>query len=160
MTRTIPKAPKTSKILKIPKISKILKTTAATDYEVGRGKPPKASRFTKGQSGNPGGRKKGSLNLKTMFCEALEASMEITQHGRKRTAPTLEALMHCYIQEGLRGDWRAIERLFERYKGYVDADVEQVEELPENDLVLLEHGFARMGQSRDHAQQDEGHDHD
>ena len=32
----------------------------AAPYEVGYGKPPKATRFKPGKSGNPGGRPKGS----------------------------------------------------------------------------------------------------
>lgn len=31
-----------------------------TGYEVGYGKPPKSTRFKKGQSGNPGGRPRGA----------------------------------------------------------------------------------------------------
>ena len=34
------------------------------DYKVGYGKPPKASRFKPGTSGNPGGRPKGSGSAK------------------------------------------------------------------------------------------------
>ena len=36
----------------------------AAPYEVGYGKPPKASRFKPGTSGNPGGRPKGSGRAK------------------------------------------------------------------------------------------------
>ena len=40
--------------------------TRGRDYEVGYGKPPKSTRFRKGQSGNPAGRRKGSFNLGTI----------------------------------------------------------------------------------------------
>jgi hypothetical protein len=41
------------------------------DYEVGYGKPPRDTRFPKGQSGNPRGRPSGAKNLKTLLSEAL-----------------------------------------------------------------------------------------
>jgi len=41
------------------------------DYEVGYRKPPKASRWRKGQSGNQRGRQKGVPNLKTELTEEL-----------------------------------------------------------------------------------------
>jgi hypothetical protein len=34
--------------------------SSAADFAVGRGKPPSHYRFKPGQSGNPGGRKRGS----------------------------------------------------------------------------------------------------
>ena len=39
------------------------------DYKVGPGRPPLHTRFTKGQSGNPGGRSK--KNLSALLADAL-----------------------------------------------------------------------------------------
>jgi hypothetical protein len=44
------------------------------DYDVGYGKPPTASRFKKGQSGNPKGKRKGARQLD--FIELLKRSMD------------------------------------------------------------------------------------
>ena len=41
------------------------------DYEVGYGRPPTATRFQPGQSGNPKGRAKAARNVKTLAEEAL-----------------------------------------------------------------------------------------
>ena len=39
--------------------------------DVGYGKPPKNTRFTKGVSGNPHGRPKGSRNVAAVFAKTL-----------------------------------------------------------------------------------------
>ncbi len=59
-------------------------TPASADYEVGRGKPPRSSQFKPGQSGNPGGRKKGSRNFRTIVLEVLDSEIELTEGGRTR----------------------------------------------------------------------------
>src|SRR5215204_5457617 len=41
------------------------------DYAVGYGKPPIETRFQKGQSGNPGGRRRGTKSLPALLGEAL-----------------------------------------------------------------------------------------
>ena len=43
----------------------------AQDYAVGYGKPPLETRFPKGQSGNPGGRPRGTKTLAVLLAEAL-----------------------------------------------------------------------------------------
>lgn len=43
----------------------------AREYGVGYGKPPLETRFQKGQSGNPGGRPRGTKTLAALLAEAL-----------------------------------------------------------------------------------------
>jgi hypothetical protein len=61
-------------------MSKKNKKDAPADYEVGRGRPPAHSRFQRGRSGNPGGRKKESKNFKTI----LEAILAARSRSRRR----------------------------------------------------------------------------
>ena len=111
---------------------------APGDYEIGRGKPPRSSRFKPGQSGNPGGRKKGNLNLSTVLRSVLESDIDVTESGRRRTVAVLEAIILRQVQDALRGQPRAIDSLLDRYERHSGRDYEQVEESAEEDLLLLE----------------------
>ena len=42
------------------------------EYAVGFGKPPRRTRFCKGQSGNPKGRPRGAKNLATLMEKVLK----------------------------------------------------------------------------------------
>ena len=54
------------------------------DYSVGKGKPPTHSRWPKGVSGNPGGKRKGSVDLQQAFNAALQRPIIVTIEGEKR----------------------------------------------------------------------------
>lgn len=77
------------------------------DYEVGYGRPPKHSRFRKGQSGNPRGPKKGSRALKTDLDQALKATLTITVGGKKRKGTTQALAMFALAAKAATGDLRA-----------------------------------------------------
>ena len=47
------------------------------DYEVGYGRPPVATRFSKGQSGNPRGRPKVTKAFGAMLHEALNKKVQV-----------------------------------------------------------------------------------
>ena len=81
------------------------------NYEVGYGRPPKRGRFKPGQSGNPKGRPKGRKNIHTILEETLFRSVTITENGRKRKVPAIEALFLSLLRKSLDGDMRAFDKL-------------------------------------------------
>jgi hypothetical protein len=77
------------------------------DYEVGYQKPPKASRWRKGQSGNRDGRRKGIRNLKTELTEELGEIINIREQGCSRTITKQRALLKAMMGKAVQGDTRA-----------------------------------------------------
>ena len=85
---------------------------ADDDDEIGYGKPPKHTRFKKGQSGNPKGRPKGVRNLKSALREALNETVTIREGGKSKQVSIREALMKAAIAKGMSGDIRSIATIF------------------------------------------------
>lgn len=83
------------------------------DYEVGYGKPPVSTRFQRGESGNPKGRKKGSRNLKTDLIEELAECVTLTEGGRTIRLSRQRAMVKALIVKGIKGNERAIARAFD-----------------------------------------------
>jgi hypothetical protein len=63
------------------------------NYEVGYGRPPRRSRFVKGQSGNPRGRPPGAKNIKTLLTKALNELVVVTDNGGRRKVSKREAIV-------------------------------------------------------------------
>ena len=74
------------------------------DYEVGYGKPPKATQFTKGRSGNPKGRTKGKKNVAAVLNAVLNEKVIINENGRKRTVTKLQAAVKQIVNRASTGD--------------------------------------------------------
>jgi len=81
------------------------------EYEVGFGKPPKRNQFQKGQSGNPKGRPKHSLNLATVLESALAEQVLITENGQRRSISKLEAMIKQIVNKAAGGDARAFQQV-------------------------------------------------
>ncbi len=81
------------------------------DDDVGYGKPPKHTRFKKGQSGNPKGRPKGARNFATDLDEVLKAPMTVTENGAPKRVSTQQAVLMRLREKALKGDPRALDRL-------------------------------------------------
>jgi hypothetical protein len=82
-------------------------------YSVGYGKPPLHSRFRRGQSGNPAGRRKGVRNLMTDVRRTLSTPIKVKEGGRTRKKSTQEGALMVLREKALRGDARALDRLIE-----------------------------------------------
>ena len=78
-----------------------------TDYEVGFGKPPKATRFAKGQSGNPNGRPKGNINFKNMIKRVLSETVVVNEGGQRQFKSKLEVAMTQIANKAATGDLKA-----------------------------------------------------
>src|SRR5438132_14225032 len=83
------------------------------DYEVGYGKPPRHTRFRKGQSGNPRGRPKESKNLATLLKEALNEPVIVAENGGRRKITMREAIIKQLVKRSATADLRATKILLD-----------------------------------------------
>src|ERR1700758_5034506 len=81
------------------------------DNEVVYGKPPRQTRFRKGQSGNPRGRPPGAKNLKTLLNDALNEPVIVTENGGRRKLTKRQAIIKQVVNQSIKGDCPAIKIL-------------------------------------------------
>jgi hypothetical protein len=127
------------------------------DYDVGYGKPPNASRFKPGQSGNPKGRPRGTKNLKTDLTEELNETIRITVSGRPQTISKQRALLKSLTVKALKGDARAADTLLRLWDRLLrDSEPTQAgAPLSADDQAILD-SYLASRQSRPDASQDLG----
>jgi hypothetical protein len=89
-------------------------------YDVGYGKPPESSRFTKGRSGNPAGRPRGARNkrpalneerLKGIILDEAYRTITINEGEKRISIPIAQAVVRAMAVNAARGQHRA-QRLF------------------------------------------------
>ena len=78
---------------------------------VGYCNPPESTRFKAGQSGNPKGRPKGTLNMATALERALREKVVVNENGRRRTVTKLEAAVKQLMNKAASGDLKALQLL-------------------------------------------------
>ncbi|WP_029650660.1 DUF5681 domain-containing protein, partial [Methylocystis sp. SB2] len=101
------------------------------------------SRWPKGISGNPGGKKKRSVDLQQAFQAALERPIIVTIEGEKREISSLEAICMRLVDGGLKGDMRAITTILDRSTLLLVANGDdQKVETSEEDITILQRVLA------------------
>ena len=108
----------------------------AKQSNVGYRNPPRATRFKPGQSGNPKGRPKGSLNLATDLSAELGEQITVREGGQPRRITKQRALVKSLMAKALQGDVRATTALLALYARII-AEPGEDEDHPIDDDELL-----------------------
>src|SRR6516164_438300 len=110
----------------------------AGEYEVGYRRPPKATRFKPGRSGNPKGRPKGSPNLATDLSAELGEQITVREGGQARRVSKQRALIKSLTAKALQGDVRATTALLAVYARVISEPPEDESgSVEEHELVIL-----------------------
>jgi|ERR1019366_2550947 hypothetical protein len=88
-------------------------TPETSDNNVGYRHPPVRHRFKKGQSGNPNGRRKGSLSAVSHVAKALNERVVVQDKGKRRSLSKLEVAAKQLVNKAVSGDLRAWKCLLE-----------------------------------------------
>lgn len=117
------------------------------DYEVGYKKPPAHTRFKAGQSGNPKGRKKGSVNLPEAFRKELNKKIKIREGDQELEVRKIDALAKSIINGALKSNRHSVTdvlKVIERhFSAAVDDGPQTTADLLEEDKKLFEMIAAR-----------------
>ena len=82
-------------------------------YEIGYRRPPKATQFKSGASGNPRGRPKGSKNFATLLEQALSELVVVNEGGRRKKVSRMQAMVMRLVSDALQGDQKSFLTLVE-----------------------------------------------
>lgn len=84
---------------------------SSDDNEIGYGHPPKKHRFTKGKSGNPSGRPKGSRNARSIIAAVFNEKVIIRENGKKKVITKQEAMIKHMVNQAASGSAAAFRQL-------------------------------------------------
>src|SRR5262249_1469660 len=141
------------------------------NYSVGYGRPPVHTRFKPGQSGNPKGRTKNTLNLRNVVKQVLGEDMKIREPNGVRRMSALEAVVRTVRARAFKGDPKATQSLLllARHCGMTEEEETTTEQFVHSDLkAIIEDYFARYadekavseGRNRDRSSPDNPEDED
>ena len=115
-------------------------------YKVGFGMPPKETRFKPGQSGNPHGRPKGTLNLATAVRKASRERITVIVNGKPRQVSKLEAAITQMVNRAVKGDPRATQQLLQ-LAPLLDGDAAVPQGVDDTDRLVMAGIVKRIRQS-------------
>ena len=115
------------------------KRSKPADYNVGYRRPPKATQFTAGKSGNPEGRPKGRRPVGAVLQEIIQQKVSVTENGKTRRIPVLEVMLRRLAGDAMRSDQRAIKLLLSLVDRYAESPetARQLREMLAEDEAIL-----------------------
>ena len=109
------------------------KTKSHADNDIGYGKPPKNTRFKKGQSGNPKGRPKGSKNkvsentLMNLLEKELARKITVQDEDGSKEISMEEAIIRSTVVNAAKGDFRTQKLVLEKSQAAREKKAEEDE---------------------------------
>ena len=140
------------------------KSPKTSDYEVGYRRPPKASQFTAGKSGNPRGRPKGSRSVGAVLQEIIQQKIAVTENGKTRRIPVLKVMLRRLANDAMRNDAKAMKlllSLIDRYGESTETTLELSDMLDEDREILARYlpssrgSAANPGSKETHGEHDD-----
>jgi hypothetical protein len=120
------------------------KKNKGEDYEVGYRKPPKETQFKKGQSGNPKGRPKGSVNFIQSMEIELAKPIVISTNGKQEIVTKIAAIAKQLTNKAAMGDMKAMphlmkitEKIAMEHKRQDELVNRAMEEMSDAELIAL-----------------------
>jgi hypothetical protein len=95
------------------------------DYTVGYGRPPQHSRFQKGQSGNPSGRRRytESSRAQQLIRQELLRPVPVREGDKVTRMPVLQAIVRTATVRALKGDTPALKLLLKAMQDTATGDL-------------------------------------
>ena len=118
------------------------KNANASDYVVGYRRPPKASQFVAGKSGNPKGRPKGGRSVGAVLQSIIQQKVAVTENGKTRRIPALEVMLRRLANDAMRSDPRAMKlllALIDRYSNSPETALRLGDVLAEDREILAQY---------------------
>lgn len=112
-------------------------------YHVGHGRPPKATQFKKGASGNPRGRPKKVRSVGAILREALSRKISVQENGATRKVLALDVIIRRLVNDAARGVPHSMKHLFlllDRYGESAQTDIDAAA-LSADDRAILDSYF-------------------
>lgn len=111
----------------------------SSDYEVGYGRPPIATRFAAGNRANPNGRPRGSQSVGAVLRDIMRQKVAVSEHGKTRRIPTLEVILRRLASDAMRSDPAAVKLLISLVDRYADSSVTapRLNDLLAEDMAIL-----------------------
>jgi len=97
------------------------KRSKPSDYAVGYRRPPRATQFAAGKSGNPRGRPKGARTVGAVLQDIMRQKIAVTENGKTRRIPALEVMLRRLANDAMRSDPRAMKLLLALIDRYSDS---------------------------------------
>jgi hypothetical protein len=109
-------------------------------YDVGYGKPPMASRFQLGRSGNPFGRKRGQPTARSPVEKVLDEPVTVKVDGKARRVSLTEAVVLQTAQRALGGSVTATREILRMNEQLAKARLEEARDEPQGNVNFFING--------------------